>query len=88
MGNGEREALIIHFKVGLHVLKVVQHINKILWTGPKKVFKLVVVTRDVGFKPTSGLKWKENQAITKRMLQQIRDYSKLSNLNTSSSSKP
>ncbi|KAH0752414.1 hypothetical protein KY285_005562 [Solanum tuberosum] len=54
--------------------------------GPKRVLRSNVVTGDVGFKPTSGLKWKGNQAITTRRLQQIRDQSRLSNPNASSSS--
>ncbi|WMV40475.1 hypothetical protein MTR67_033860 [Solanum verrucosum] len=45
--------------------------------GPKRVLRSNVVTGDVGFKPTSGLKWKGNQAITTRRLQQIRDQSRL-----------
>uniref|UniRef100_M1DYV3 Transposon MuDR mudrA n=1 Tax=Solanum tuberosum TaxID=4113 RepID=M1DYV3_SOLTU len=56
--------------------------------GPKRVLRSNVVTGDVGFKPTSGLKWKGNQAITTRRLQQIRDQSRLSNPNASSSSQP
>ncbi|KAG5629297.1 hypothetical protein H5410_001014 [Solanum commersonii] len=55
----------------------------LLSTRPKRVLRSAIVTRDVGFKPISGLKWKENQAITTRRLQEIRD---LSNSNTSSSS--
>ncbi|KAH0698605.1 hypothetical protein KY284_012820 [Solanum tuberosum] len=56
--------------------------------GPKRVLRSNVVTGDVGFKLTSGLKWKGNQAITTRRLQQIRDQSRLSNPNASSSSQP
>ncbi|WMV32064.1 hypothetical protein MTR67_025449 [Solanum verrucosum] len=56
--------------------------------GPKRVLRSNVVTGDVGFKPTSGLKWKGNQAITTRRPQQIRDQSRLSNPNASSSSQP
>ncbi|KAH0692602.1 hypothetical protein KY285_019699 [Solanum tuberosum] len=56
--------------------------------GPKRVLRSNVVTGDVGFKPTSGLKWKGNQAITTIRLQQIRDQSRLSNPNASSSSQP
>ncbi|KAH0776075.1 hypothetical protein KY290_007486 [Solanum tuberosum] len=54
--------------------------------GPKRVLRSNVVTGDVGFKPTSGLRWKGNQVITTRRLQQIRDQSRLSNPNASSSS--
>ncbi|KAG5575932.1 hypothetical protein H5410_056066 [Solanum commersonii] len=61
--------------------------NRIL-AGPKRVLRSNVVTGDVGFKLTSGLKWKENQAITTRRLQQIRDQSRLLNPNASSSSQP
>ncbi|XP_027767742.1 uncharacterized protein LOC114074019 [Solanum pennellii] len=56
--------------------------------GPKRVLRSSIVTGDVGFKPTSELKWKGNQAITTRKLQQIRDQSRLSNPNASSSSQP
>ncbi|KAH0738340.1 hypothetical protein KY290_037045 [Solanum tuberosum] len=37
-----------------------------LLAGPKRVLRSNVVIADVGFKPTSGLKWKGNQATTTR----------------------
>ncbi|KAM3395626.1 hypothetical protein P3S68_004632 [Capsicum galapagoense] len=63
--------------------------NRIVSTGPKQVMKSVVVSGDIVFKPSSGLKWKGKQAITTRRLQQIRDQSRHSNnatIHTSSSS--
>ncbi|KAG5599579.1 hypothetical protein H5410_030949 [Solanum commersonii] len=60
--------------------------NNINWT--KKSFEIKCYNWDVGFKQTSGLKWKGNQASTTRRLQHIRDQSRLSNPNASSSSKP
>ncbi|KAM3375382.1 hypothetical protein P3S68_014096 [Capsicum galapagoense] len=51
--------------------------------------KSTIVTKDIRFKPSSGLKWKGKQAITIRRLQQIRDQSRPSNnatMHTSSSS--
>ncbi|TMW99836.1 hypothetical protein EJD97_001868, partial [Solanum chilense] len=35
----------------------------------KRVLRSSIITGDVGFKPTSGLKWKGNKAITTRRLQ-------------------
>ncbi|KAK4737599.1 hypothetical protein R3W88_001296 [Solanum pinnatisectum] len=80
--------LIIHLKVDLHVLKLELSSNKIVLTIPKRVLKSTIITEDIGFKPTSELKWKGNQEITTRRLQHIRDQPKPSNLNTSSSSQP
>ncbi|KAF3670719.1 hypothetical protein FXO37_08405 [Capsicum annuum] len=53
--------------------------RRIVSTGPKQVMKSAVVSGDIGFKPSSGLKWKGKQAITTRRLQQIRDQSRPSN---------
>ncbi|KAM3265087.1 hypothetical protein P3L10_002081 [Capsicum annuum] len=53
--------------------------RRIVSTGPKQVMKSAVVSGDIGFKPSSGLKWKDKQAITKSRLQQIKDQSRPSN---------
>ncbi|PHU26979.1 hypothetical protein BC332_05311 [Capsicum chinense] len=42
--------------------------RRIVSTGPKQVMKSVVLSRDIGFKPSSELKWKGKQAITTRRL--------------------
>ncbi|XP_016472960.2 uncharacterized protein LOC107794914 [Nicotiana tabacum] len=41
-----------------------------------KITRSAVVTGGIGFKPTSGLKWKGKQAITTKRLQEIRDKSR------------
>ncbi|OIT34486.1 hypothetical protein A4A49_20176 [Nicotiana attenuata] len=41
-----------------------------------KITRSADVTGDIGFKPTSGLKWKGKQAITTRRLQEFRDKSR------------
>ncbi|KAM3325304.1 hypothetical protein P3S67_000429 [Capsicum chacoense] len=43
--------------------------RRIVSTGPKQVMKSAVLSRDIGFKPSSGLKWKGKQTITTRRLQ-------------------
>ncbi|XP_047267739.1 uncharacterized protein LOC107856614 isoform X2 [Capsicum annuum] len=43
--------------------------RRIVSTGPKQVMKSTVVSGDIEFKPSSGLKWKCKQAITARRLQ-------------------
>ncbi|KAM3290950.1 hypothetical protein P3S67_019239 [Capsicum chacoense] len=63
--------------------------RRIVSTGPKQVMKSTVVSGDIDFKPSSGLKWKGKKAITTRRLQQIRVQSRHLNnttMHTSSSS--
>jgi len=40
--------------------------------GPTMITRSADVTGDIGFKPSSGLKWKGKPAITTRRLQEIR----------------
>ncbi|PHT43015.1 hypothetical protein CQW23_17040 [Capsicum baccatum] len=83
------EEVVIHFKVDLPIIKPGLPSRRIVSTGPKQVIKSAVVSGDIGFKHSSGLKWKGKQEITTRMLQQIGDQSRNSNnatMHTSSSS--
>ncbi|XP_060194321.1 uncharacterized protein LOC132623558 isoform X2 [Lycium barbarum] len=47
--------------------------QRIVSTGPKIIIRSADVTGDIGFKPTSTLKWKGAKALTTRRTQEVRD---------------
>ncbi|KAJ8544003.1 hypothetical protein K7X08_025621 [Anisodus acutangulus] len=58
--------------------------QRIVSTGSRKMIRSADVSGDIGFKPTSGLKWKGSKAITTRRLQEIRDQAKTNASNNAS----
>ncbi|XP_060204981.1 uncharacterized protein LOC132632875 [Lycium barbarum] len=71
---------------GLTTFNPVLPSQRIVSTGPRKIIRSADVTSDIGFKPTSGLKWKGTKSITTRKLQEIRDQARANGSNNASQS--
>ncbi|XP_059298353.1 uncharacterized protein LOC132051071 [Lycium ferocissimum] len=55
-------------------------------TRPRNIIRSADVIDDIGFKPSSGLKWKGTKTITTRRLQDIRDQARANGSNNASQS--